>query len=255
MVVADDDDPLLVTPEVSVTAGGGVVEGGDVSFTVTADPAPSAPLQVSVTVSQDGDFGVSTGSQTVTVPTSGSVTVTLITTDDDEDEPDGSVSLSLNAGDGYIASSVQDTASVVVADDDDPPLVVEPEISVEVADNDDPPPVDLPVVSVSDASIAEGELGWLSPLEFTLTLSEPSDQNITVNYRVYLGRTSPSDHYGGSSRVTIWAGRILSAIVIMVVDDRLREGDETLEIELIGADGAIIDTTAATAVGTIIDND
>ncbi|MXW41722.1 MAG: hypothetical protein F4Z91_01280, partial [Acidimicrobiia bacterium] len=255
VVVADDDDPLLVTPEVSVTAGGGVVEGGDVSFTVTADPAPSAPLQVSVTVSQDGDFGVSTGSQTVTVPTSGSVTVTLITTDDDEDEPDGSVSLSLNAGDGYIASSVQDTASVVVADDDDPPLVVEPEISVEVADNDDPPPVDLPVVSVSDASIAEGELGWLSPLEFTLTLSEPSDQNITVNYRVYLGRTSPSDHYGGSSRVTIWAGRILSAIVIMVVDDRLREGDETLEIELIGADGAIIDTTAATAVGTIIDND
>ncbi|MXW57209.1 MAG: hypothetical protein F4Z70_01360 [Acidimicrobiia bacterium] len=124
-----------------------------------------------------------------------------------------------------------------------------------VADDDDPPPVDLPVVSVSDASVAEGELGWLSPLEFRLALSRPADQNITVRYRLRLGTTSPSDHYGGSGRATIWAGRTHAAIVVLVVDDTRREPEEALEIELTGADGAAIDADNSTAVGTITDND
>ncbi|MDE0581084.1 MAG: hypothetical protein OXI29_14590, partial [bacterium] len=222
---------------VSVTAGSGVTEGGDASFTVTADPAPSQPLSVSVSVSQSGDWGASTGSRAVSVPTSGTVTVAVSTSDDDADEPDGSVSVTVAGGSGYTVSTAQGSASVAVSDDDDPL------------------PADLPLVSVSDASVVEGELGWLSPLEFRLTLSRPSDQNITVRYRVHLGTTSPSDHYGGSSRATIWAGRTHAAIVVLVVDDTRREPEEALEIELTGADGASIDTTAATAVGTITDND
>ena len=237
VVVADDDDPPPVVPEVSVTAGSGVTEGADAQFTVTSDPAPAQPLTVNVTVAQSGDFGASTGSRTVTVPTSGTATVTVSTSDDDEDEPDGSVSVAVNSGDGYTVSGTSGSASVVVADDDDPP------------------PVDLPVVSVSDASVAEGELGWLSPLEFRLALSRPADQNITVRYRLRLGTTSPSDHYGGSGRATIWAGRTHAAIVVLVVDDTRREPEEALEIELTGADGAAIDADNSTAVGTITDND
>ncbi|MDE0605487.1 MAG: S8 family serine peptidase [bacterium] len=237
VVVADDDDPPPVVPEISVTAGSGVTEGANASFTVTADPAPSQPLTVDVTVSQSGDWGAATGTRSVTVPTSGSVAVTVATADDDADEPDGSVSVTVSSGDGYTVSSTAGSASVAVADDDDPL------------------PADLPVVSVSDASVVEGELGWLSPLEFRLTLSEPSDQNITVRYRVHLGTTSPSDHYGGSSRATIWAGRTHAAIVVLVVDDTRREGEESLEIELTGADGAAIDADNNTATGTITDND
>ncbi|MYE67603.1 MAG: hypothetical protein F4236_05470, partial [Acidimicrobiia bacterium] len=70
-----DQSPVQATPEVSVTPGSGVTEGGDTSFTVTASPAPSAALSVAVTVSATGDFGAATGSRTVTVPTSGSATL------------------------------------------------------------------------------------------------------------------------------------------------------------------------------------
>ena len=235
VAVSDDDDPPPATPEISVTAGSGITEGAAASFTITADPAPAAPLQVSVTVAQDGDFGASTGSRTVAVPTSGTATVTVSTSDDDADEPDGSVSVTVANGSGYTVSSSQGTASVAVSDDDDPPVQ------------------DLPEVSVSDASVVEGELGGFSLLEFRLTLTRPSDQNITVHYRVHLGTTSPSDHHGGYGRATIWAGRTHGVIAIMVVDDKQREGDEAIEIELTGADGAAI--ADGTATGTIIDND
>ncbi|MYH87323.1 MAG: S8 family serine peptidase, partial [Acidimicrobiaceae bacterium] len=108
-------------PVVSVTAGSGVTEGGDASFTVSASPVPSAPLSVSVSVSQTGDFGVTTGSRTVTVPTSGSVLVTVATSDDDIDEVDGSVSVTVNGGSTYTVSGIAGSATVNVADDDDPP--------------------------------------------------------------------------------------------------------------------------------------
>lgn len=127
--IADNDSTQPPpTPEVSVTVGSGVTEGGNASFTVTASPAPSAPLSVNVSVGQQGDFGATTGSQTVTIPTSGSATVTVGTTDDDVDETDGSVSVTANAGDSYTISSTQGTASASVADNDDPPPT--PQISV-----------------------------------------------------------------------------------------------------------------------------
>ncbi len=66
-------------PEVSITAGPAVTEGGDASFTLTASPAPAADLPVTVTVAGDGDYGSVTGTRTVTTPTSGSVSFTVTT--------------------------------------------------------------------------------------------------------------------------------------------------------------------------------
>ncbi|MYK56947.1 MAG: hypothetical protein F4035_10905, partial [Acidimicrobiia bacterium] len=75
-----EENPAPV-PEVGVVGGGGVVEGGDAVFVVSASPAPSAPLSVDVTVSQSGDFGVSAGFRSVSVPSSGSVSVRVGTSD------------------------------------------------------------------------------------------------------------------------------------------------------------------------------
>ncbi|MYD04659.1 MAG: hypothetical protein F4X21_07065, partial [Acidimicrobiia bacterium] len=126
VAVADNDHhPPLVTSEVSVTGGSGITEGGDASFTVSASPAPSSPLSVSVTVSQVGDFGASTGSRTVTVPTGGTVTLTIATTDDGVDEPNGSVGVAVNSGSGYTVSSSQGSATVNVSDNDVPPASVD----------------------------------------------------------------------------------------------------------------------------------
>ena len=48
-------------PAVTVSAGADVTEGGDATFTVTANPAPAAPLSVTVTVATAGEFGVTAG--------------------------------------------------------------------------------------------------------------------------------------------------------------------------------------------------
>ncbi len=113
-----------VTPVVSITAGSGVTEGSSALFTVSASPAPSAALSVSVSVTASGSFGVTTGSRTVTIPTSGTATLAVATTGDSTDEVDGSVSVSVADGAGYDVSSTANSATVNVADDDVPPVVV-----------------------------------------------------------------------------------------------------------------------------------
>ncbi|MDE0496851.1 MAG: hypothetical protein OXH86_05825 [Acidimicrobiaceae bacterium] len=114
--------PPPPTPEVSITAGSAVTEGGSASFTVTASPAPAADLDVTVTITASGDYGVAVGTRTVTVPASGSATVTVATSDDSADEPDGSVTAAVDAGSGYTVSAAQGAATVAVADDDPPPV-------------------------------------------------------------------------------------------------------------------------------------
>ncbi|MCY3925762.1 MAG: S8 family serine peptidase [bacterium] len=139
VAVSDDDDPPPDdTPVVGVAAGPGVTEGDGAVFTLTADPAPSAPLTVSLAVAQTGDFGVSTGARTVTIPASGSVTQSFATVDDDVAEPDGSVTVTVNAGSGYKVSSAQGAATVAVADDDLPgPEVGVTAVAVTLTEGDD----------------------------------------------------------------------------------------------------------------------
>ncbi|MCY3953571.1 MAG: S8 family serine peptidase, partial [bacterium] len=132
-VVYDNDARSRTpTPRISVTAGAGITEGGSAGFTVTADPAPGAPLTVRVAVGQTGDYAApgTTGSKTVIIPTSGSASHTVATTDDAADEEDGAVTLTVNTGSGYTVSPSQGAASVTVSDDDDPTPTPTPEISV-----------------------------------------------------------------------------------------------------------------------------
>ena len=155
--VAVSDNDAAPTPEISVSAGSGVTEGGSAVFTVTASPAPAANLAVSVTVSQGGDYGATTGQRTVTIPTSGSVTLTVGTTDDTTDETDGSVTATVNAGSGYTVSSSQGAATVAVSDNDDAPTpVVEETDEAVLADCGDSRPTVLinnPTASRSDATV------------------------------------------------------------------------------------------------------
>ena len=117
--VTDDDGPGR--PTISVTAGGGVTEGAAASFTITASPAQLSPLTVALTVSQTGEYGAATGAQTATIPTGGSLTYTVDTIGDDADEPDGAITVTLEDSDDYTVSATQSTATVAIADDDDPP--------------------------------------------------------------------------------------------------------------------------------------
>ena len=128
------------TPEIAVSGGSAVTEGGDAVFTLTATPAPTADLAVSVTVATDGDWGVTAGTQTVTIPTTGSATLTLATAGDDADEPDGSVTVTVDDGSGYtVGSSASGTVSV--QDDDGAPACTSRQAVADIliAVRDNPP--------------------------------------------------------------------------------------------------------------------
>ena len=177
-------DTQQTTPEISITAGNGITEGGDATFTITASPTPASSLDVTVDVSQSGDYGVTTGAQTVTIPTSGSYTLTVTTSDDSTDEADGSVTATLNTGTGYTVSSSSGEATVTVADDDDPPAAT-PEISI-----------------TAGSGVTEG-----SDATFTITASPTPAEALTVNVTV-----SQSGDYGastGAQTVSIPTGRQL----------------------------------------------
>ena len=147
-------------PVITITAGSGITEGTDATFTVTASPVPATALTVNLTVSQSGSFGASTGTDTVTIPTSGSTTFTVSTTNDNTDEPDGSVTATLSTGTGYTVSGSNNAATVAVSDDDPPPAT--------------------PTISIAAGSgVTEG-----SDATFTVTASPAPATALTVNLTV-----------------------------------------------------------------------
>ena len=229
VTVSDDDDPVIVkqvvTPVVSITGGGGITEGGSASFTISANPSPTAEVDVTVTVTQSGDFGATTGQRTVRI-TSGSTTATFTvsTTDDATDESDGSITVTINAGSGYTGSG-----SATVA----------------VADNDDPPPT--PVVSITGGGgVTEG-----GSVSFTLTASPAPLANLDVTVAI-----TPVGDYGvaaGSRTVTIPTSGS-ATLTLATTDDSTDEGDGSVTATLV--DGADYDLEASkTATVAVADDD
>ena len=108
-------------PTVTIAGSGKTVfEGADATFTLTASPAPSAPVTVNVNVAEfrriagDGQ----TGLRKVTIGTNGTGRLTVTTVDDDMYSGYGtSISATVQAGDGY-AVGRPSWGAVIVYDDD-----------------------------------------------------------------------------------------------------------------------------------------
>ncbi len=239
VTVSDDDDPAPVAPVVTIAGGAGVTEGAPASFTVTANPAPAAPLTVALTIDQSGDYAAAgeTGVREVVVLTGGSTAFEVATVNDNADEPDGLISATLAAGSGYaVAASPDDTASVTVADDDEA--------------------AGVPSFSVDDAEGKEHE--WR--LSYTIRLSPASDR--TVSVWVHTRESDPVSARDGEDYVGMgWGTRIVfppgtteRELGITLINDSHDEGSETFEVELLDPKGG---AKIADGVGvmTIVNDD
>ena len=110
------------TPAVNLTTATGGTEGSNVTFTLSANPAPAADLAVSVTVVTSGDYGVTAGPRTVTIAGGATTkTLTLPTTDDSTDEDDGFVMLVVNSGSDYTVGPLSAGIALVRDNDDGAP--------------------------------------------------------------------------------------------------------------------------------------
>ncbi|NER80619.1 MAG: hypothetical protein F6K42_13800, partial [Leptolyngbya sp. SIO1D8] len=119
-----------------------------------------------------------------------------------------------------------------------------------------PEPSPLPTLSISDATVTEGtdDAGAEPQAQFTVTLSEASDQAITVGYGTENGSAiANSDYTSKQGQLTFAAGETEKIIRVAIADDAQVESSETFTVELSNPVGATLDE--AQGVGTILDND
>jgi hypothetical protein len=111
----------------------------------------------------------------------------------------------------------------------------------------------VPQLAISGVTTAEGNTGTTAFL-FTVRLSAPSNQAVTVNYATADGSAEAgSDYQAASGTLTIPAGQTTGMITVLVNGDRLPEANETFFVNL----SSPVNATVADdqGVGTILDDE
>ena len=238
-VTVNDDD----APELSITGGAGVAEGGTASYTITATVSPFADLTVNLTVADPAgsDFVADDdeGSKTVTLAagaTTASYTVdTVSDTGAAGDEASGPVTVTVETGTGYTVGTPS-SAGVRVTDNDVTTVTLEGvavnlpegsslEFSVRlnralVAGETLP----VPVTFGGEASLADFSVTCPSPLPTGVSCAGLATTNATVTF------TGPSAN--------------LATLTVIAVQDNTAEADpESLVIGL-----GTLDATSGTGL-------
>ena len=226
-------------PEISLTAGAAVTEGGNAVFTVHADPAPQSDLTVEFSISQDGEWlstpGAGTRTLTLTAGTT-SADLTVATENDSVDESDGSISVSIDSGTDYtVAASPNDMASVTVEDNDDSAgvSIIESDDSTSVTEAPGAGHTDsyvvklaaLPTGSVTVA-VASGAPGAATVSPATLTFSTSDwnrGQTVTVtgvdDFVAQGSDRSVTISHSATSSDANYNGIAIADVSVTVVDD------------------------------------
>ena len=239
-----DDDP---TPTISVTDAS-VTEGnsGTTTTTVAVSLSAASGRYVSVdfntadgtaTFSPGADYHSQSG-RLVFAPGETAKTITLTVVSDTIDENNETYFVNLFDPSG---ATLDDTRSTITILDDDATT--------------GPPPSGTPEISISDAVVTEGNSGTVQTT-VTVTLSEPSDEYVSVDFATAdnTATFSPgADYHSQSGRLVFAPGETSKTITVTVVGDTVDEQNETFFIDLSGATNATIDDNRS--VITITDDD
>ena len=106
---------------------------------------------------------------------------------------------------------------------------------------------------IADTTVDEDD----GPAIFTVTLSHPSSQPVTVKYNTADGTAEDPDDYAPDlvRTLTIPATFTGGEISVFIADDDITEGTETFTITLTDPVNAVIAEGAGTAVGYIVDDE
>ena len=110
-----------------------------------------------------------------------------------------------------------------------------------------------PSLSIDNVSVVEGNTGTINAV-FTVTLSPPSAQTVTVDYTTANGTaTAGSDYTAVGNSLTFAPGETTQPISIAVTGDTVVEANETFFVNLDNASGANISDDSGQ--GTITNDD
>ena len=225
----EDDDGAAVLRIADARAA----EGDSITFTATLSPASGKTVTVNYATSvatddtaTTGDFTAKSGSLSF-APGDTEKTITVATTGDAVDEPDETFTVTLTGLAN--ATLTGGTATGTIDDDDDPPGM-----------------------QIGDVTVDEGDTA-----NFEATLSRESGKTVTVTWTASLetGDTAESADLGStlSGTLVFDPGETSKPVEVATAEDTTDEPDETFTVTLTGGDNAT--TTAASAQGTIVDND
>jgi hypothetical protein len=99
---------------------------------------------------------------------------------------------------------------------------------------------DEPRVSINDVTKAEGKKGKTTLFTFTVTLSAPYDQPVSVSFQTADGTatTGDNDYVARAGTLTFAPGETAKTTTVEVKGDNKREADETFCLDLFGNSGS-----------------
>jgi len=113
-----------------------------------------------------------------------------------------------------------------------------------------------PCVSIKDVAVLEGDSGKSLAI-FSVTLSSPTDQQVTVNFTTTDGTATiaNNDYQFTSGTLTIPAKSTSANIAVNINGDSSCEPDEVFNVILSGAVNATLCSRITKGVGTIVNDD
>jgi carbon monoxide dehydrogenase subunit G len=228
-IVDDDDPPSLSINDVSYTESG---SAGNATFTVTLSEASTQEITFNYASSNSSatagsDYTAASGTLTIAAgATSATFNVPVLVDTLDEANETAILTIS-NASNATISDA---TGTLTIVDDDTPP-------------------------SLSINNVSYTESGSAGNATFTVTLSEASGQEVTVDYASSnSSATAGSDYTAVSGTVTIAAGNTTQTFNVPVSVDTLDENNETAILTLSNPTNATIPVSTI-QIGSDIDGE
>lgn len=229
-ILDDDGPPSLSVADATVAEGDDGTTTLELVVTLTGATAVVATVDYAVadgTASEPGDYAAASGTLAFT-PGDPTEVITVDVNGDRTFEPDETLTVVLS---GATGATIGDGGATGTIADDDP----------------------RPAASVTNASSAEGDEG-ATPFVFTVSLSNPSSEPVTVAYATADGTaTAGADYESTAGTLTFAPGETAREVTVAVTGDEADEADETFGVELSDPDGATI--ADGRGVGEIIDDD
>jgi Calx-beta domain len=265
-VNGDTVDEINETFTVALSgAKGARIRGGAATGTINDDDSPPNLSVDDITVSE-GNAGTSNATFTVTLgsPSSSPVTVNYLTANVSATSPDDYVATtgSVAFAPGETAKSVNVALVGDILDEEDETFqlklqnavgsVISKSTGLATVTDDD----FTPVISVNSPVVTELGSGNTTTAVFTVSLSGPSSQTVTVNYATADGTatTADGDYNAKNGILTFLSGGPLTQQVDVTIngDDTAEDPNETFTLALSNPSNA---TLSGSPVGTATIND
>lgn len=241
MIHDDDSPPTLFIDDVTVVEGNTGTTTARFRVWLSGESGQTVEVYVETAngtaLAADGDYTAITTPQKVTfLPGETEKFVDVDVLGDTRDEIDETFAL-------VVASSPPPT-NVTVTDGTG---------TATIADDDAPPTLSI----TGSPSVIEGGPGSNPTVSFTVSLSAPSGKIVTVDVDPVDGSaTAAGGDYGNVTQtLTFNPGQTTQNVAFTVNGDSAEEDHETFAAALVNASNAVIDTAAATATATILNDD